>query len=62
MHINEVRARAKVVGLRGVGKMRRADIILQIQMAENNAPCFGSEQRKNCPYETCCWRGDCLQV
>jgi hypothetical protein len=62
MHINEVRARAKALGLNGVGKMRRADIILQIQQAENNAPCFGSEQRGDCPYDDCCWREDCLQA
>lgn len=62
MHINEVRARAKALGLNGVGKMRRADIILQIQRAENHTACFGSGQRKSCPYEDCCWREDCLKI
>ena len=62
MHVNEVRARAKTLEISGIGKMRKADIILKIQEAENNTPCFGSEQRKDCPYDDCCWRGDCLRV
>lgn len=62
MHINEVRSRAKALGLSGVGKMRRADIILQIQQVENHTPCFGSEQRNDCPYDDCCWREDCLKI
>lgn len=62
MHINEVRTRAKALGLSGLGRQRKADIILQIQQAENNTPCFGSEGRRQCPYEDCCWREDCLKV
>ena len=62
MHINEVRTRAKSVGLNGIGKMRKADIILQIQREENHTPCFGSDQRKACPYNDCCWREDCQRI
>jgi hypothetical protein len=60
MHMNEVRARAKELGLTRLGRIRKADLIRKIQQAENFSPCFGSEQRLECPYEDCCWRQDCL--
>ncbi len=62
MHVNEVRTRAKALKLSGIGKMRKADLILQIQRAENHTPCFGSEQGKDCPYDDCCWREDCVRT
>jgi len=62
MHINEVRSRAKAMGLQGLGRQTKAEIIRHIQRAELNTPCFGSEQGADCPYPDCCWRSDCLKA
>ena len=58
MRMQEIRERAKMLGLKS-GKMRKADLIRTIQAAEGNFACFqtGSEA---CDQSVCCWRKDCL--
>jgi hypothetical protein len=50
------------MGLQGLGRQTKAEIIRHIQRAELNTPCFGSEQAADCPYPDCCWRSDCLKA
>lgn len=61
MNITEVRERAAAVGLVGIGKLRKAELIRKIQQAEGNNPCYGAEWRQQCAEMFCCWRGDCLK-
>ncbi|MEI6516369.1 MAG: Rho termination factor N-terminal domain-containing protein [bacterium] len=41
------------------GKQKKGELILSIQKAEGNTPCFG-KGTPDCPYLTCCWREDCI--
>ena len=43
MTMAEIREKAAVLGLTGMGKLRKAELIQQIQQAEGNNPCFGAE-------------------
>ena len=61
MTIKEVRAMAKRMGLR-IGRSRKAGLIVSIQNAEGNTPCFGTERVQYCGEEGCLWRDDCLEV
>ena len=58
MRMQEIRERAKLLGLKS-GKKRKAVLIRTIQAAEGNFTCFetGSEA---CDQSHCCWRVDCL--
>jgi hypothetical protein len=60
MKIIEIRNRAKALGLKNVGKIKKGDLIRSIQRAEGNSACFGSPGRFECPQMECCWREDCL--
>ena len=59
MNLKEIRERAAVVGLSGVGKLSKAELVHRIQQAEGNDPCFGAEWRQQCAEMHCCWRPDC---
>ena len=61
MNMTEIRGRAEGLGLAGVGKLRKADLIRRIQQAEGNNSCFGAEWRQDCAEMFCCWRDDCLK-
>ena len=58
MNVSEVRTRAIAVGIQP-GKMRKEGLILEIQHAEGNTPCFKTRDG-SCPHIDCCWRDDCL--
>lgn len=60
MRVNEIRERAKALGLGQVGRLKKGEIIRRIQRAEGNFDCFGSAGRFQCPQGECCWRQDCL--
>lgn len=60
MHMAEIRQRAKAIGLTGVGKLRKAELIRRIQQAEGNTRCYGADWRQSCGEMFCCWRSDCL--
>lgn len=60
MTVEEVRNRAKTLGVAVTARMRKGDMIRTIQQAEGNQDCFGSAWRFDCPWDNCCWRGDCL--
>ncbi len=61
MNMTEIRDRAVAVGLAGVGKLRKAELIRAIQQAEGNNDCYGADWRHGCGEMLCCWRGDCLK-
>lgn len=58
MKITQIREIAKDMGLKA-GKMKKADMIRAIQVAEGNYPCFGSAV-DYCDQADCMWREDCM--
>lgn len=47
-------------GMRGVSRLRKADLVRAIQKDEGNYPCFGTAHGQ-CDRTDCLWRGDCLR-
>ncbi|MBI4595375.1 MAG: SAP domain-containing protein [Candidatus Tectomicrobia bacterium] len=58
MNFKEIKAKAKELGVKTFGK-KKIDIILDIQVAEGNFPCFGTAQ-DYCDQLNCCFREECL--
>ena len=58
MNIAEIKNRARKLGIIP-GKLKKDELILSIQKAEGNTPCFGTGTEA-CPYLNCCWRHDCI--
>jgi hypothetical protein len=58
MTVKEIQGIAKKMGLK-VGKMKKVDLVLSIQAAEGNTPCFQTGETKSCGQEYCLWRADC---
>ena len=46
-------------GLRGVSRLRKAELIRAIQQHEGNYPCFGTAEGF-CDRRDCLWREDCI--
>ena len=60
MIIGEVRKRAADAGVKLTRAMKKADMILSIQKAEGNFPCFQSKE-DYCDQSGCAWGKDCLE-
>lgn len=60
MKMIEVLEKARTMGLVGVSKTRKTELIRRIQRAEGNFDCFASHHRSDCRQTACCWRKDCL--
>jgi len=60
MTLPEIRAKAKALGIKP-GRMKKADLIHAIQLAEGCTPCFGRSDGY-CPYSDCCFMKDCLTI
>lgn len=58
MLLTAIKAKATELGV-SPGKSTKAELILAIQKAENNTPCFRTGTPA-CPYIDCCWRIDCI--
>ncbi len=58
--MEEVRAKAKALGLRTTFGLSKAELIRRIQRAEGNFDCFGSA-KDYCDQLECCFREDCLK-
>jgi hypothetical protein len=58
MKMQEVRAKAKVLGINSFGKSK-GDLIREIQRKEGNFDCFGTAV-EHCDQYECCFRDDCL--
>ena len=60
MTMAQIRVKAKTLGV-NPGKLKKADLIHAIQIAEGCTPCYG-RSKGDCPWLECCWRGDCFKV
>jgi len=58
MKVNEIKAKAKALGI-NPGKLKKSELIIAIQKAEKNTPCFGTGTA-SCLQMDCCWRSDCI--
>jgi len=60
MKISEIKEKAKSVGVKA-GKMKKDELVRAIQQAENNNPCFGSNDGQ-CGQWNCCFMQDCVKA
>jgi hypothetical protein len=58
MKLNDVKKIAAELGIKA-GKLRKAELIQQIQQAEGNDPCYATGKSASCGQEQCLWREDC---
>lgn len=58
MKVADIKNIAKKLGV-NPGKLKKGELILAIQKAERNTPCFGTGTEA-CPELKCCWREDCI--
>lgn len=58
MNMTQIKAKARGLGI-SPGKMKKAELIHSIQLAERCTPCYGTSGG-DCPYTDCCFRKDCL--
>ena len=58
MLMQQIREIAKEQGVKA-GKLKKADLIRTIQLAEGNFDCFGSAEA-DCDQQMCLWMDDCL--
>jgi hypothetical protein len=57
----EIQKLAKNMGI-NTFQMKKNDIILAIQRAENNIECFGTGRVEYCQELSCLWREDCVSL
>ena len=60
MKIQEVKAKAKALGLKKTFRLSKAELIHRIQKAEGNFDCFGTA-KDYCDQFQCCFRSDCFR-
>jgi hypothetical protein len=58
MKLDELKEIAKQHNIK-TGKMKKAELVHAIQLAENNDACFETGVAGTCGQETCLWREDC---
>jgi hypothetical protein len=58
MKVEQVRAIAGRMGIKA-GKMKKSELIRNIQQAEGNNPCFDTGNADRCGQQECLWREDC---
>jgi len=59
MNMSELNKRAKKMGVKVFGR-KKVDIIRDIQIKEENFPCFRTA-KDYCDQFDCLWRSDCLK-
>lgn len=59
MTVKDIKTKAQGMGLEFGSKMKKADMVRSIQVAEGNSPCFQTGAT-SCDQENCCWRSDCM--
>lgn len=59
MNIKEVRQIAKARAVKSA-RLSKAELIRNIQRAEDNFDCYGSNYDGTCDQTECSWREDCL--
>ena len=60
MTLPDIKMKAKALGLKP-GRMKKAELIHAIQVAEGCIPCFG-HSNGFCPHTDCCFMKDCLKI
>ena len=58
MKLAEIKIKAKALGI-APGKLKKAELIRAIQLAEGNPVCFETAQAEACGQTACLWRPDC---
>ena len=58
MKIQEIRVRAKALGINGNRKGKES-LIREIQRTEGNRDCFNRGESQSCGQLACSWRSDC---
>jgi hypothetical protein len=58
MKIQEIRVRAKALGINGNRKSKES-LIREIQQTEGNRDCFNRGESQACGQLACAWRSDC---
>lgn len=58
MKLDEIKEIAKQHDIK-VGKLKKADLVRAIQLAEGNDVCFETGQAAECAQDGCLWRADC---
>lgn len=58
MKLEEIKEIAKQHNIK-VGKLKKADLVRNIQTAEGNPACFETGQSTACGQSKCLWRTDC---
>ena len=59
MRMDEIREKAKALGIKVMVTAKKGDLIRQIQKAEGNFDCFDKAE-DYCDQWDCCFREDCL--
>ncbi len=59
MKMDEIKRKAKGLGIKVMATTKKPDLIQQIQRAEGNFDCFGRAE-DYCDQWDCCFREDCL--
>lgn len=60
MKMQEIRERAKALGLKSTFGLTKPELIRRVQKAERNFDCFGTA-KGYCDQLKCCFRQDCLK-
>lgn len=61
MNYNEIRKMAKNMDIY-THRMKKPELILAIQRAENNIECFGTPRVDYCNEGSCLWKDECITV
>ena len=61
MKYKEIQKMAKNIRI-NTFQMKKNDMILAIQRAENNIECFGTGRVEYCQELSCLWREDCVSL
>lgn len=61
MKYSKIQKIAKNMGI-NTYQMKKNDVILAIQRAENNIECFGTVRVEYCQELSCLWREDCVSL
>lgn len=61
MKYNQIQKMAKKMGI-NTYHMKKNEMILAIQRAENNIECFGTVRVEYCQELSCLWREDCVSL
>jgi hypothetical protein len=60
MKMQEIRAKAKALGIKNTFGLKKEELIRRIQKAEGYFDCFGTA-KDYCDQVQCCFRDDCLK-